>query len=89
MDDFPVRLADLLESITARVRALTVDRAEKAVTIVSLSFAAVTLALLAVVFLFMTIHGALAVPLGTWGAFAVMGGLFLVGGALVWSKRTD
>nr|NIR41474.1 hypothetical protein [Actinomycetota bacterium]NIS35004.1 hypothetical protein [Actinomycetota bacterium]NIT97855.1 hypothetical protein [Actinomycetota bacterium]NIU71007.1 hypothetical protein [Actinomycetota bacterium]NIV89567.1 hypothetical protein [Actinomycetota bacterium] len=56
MDDFPVRLADLLESITARVRALTVDRAEKAVTIVSLSFAAVTLALLAVVFLFMTIH---------------------------------
>lgn len=89
MEDFPARLADLLESVTARIRALTVDRADKAITVVALSFAMVVLALLAVVFLFMTIHGALAVPLGTWGAFAVLGGLFLVGGALLWAKRID
>ncbi len=89
MNDFPTRIADLLESVAARAKALTVDRAEKAVTIASLGLAAAVLGVLTVIFLFMTIHGALAIPLGDWGAYAVVGGLFLVGGALLWSKRTQ
>lgn len=89
MDDFPTRIADLLESVATKARALTVDRAEKAVTVASLALAALVLGVLAVVFLFMTIHAALAIPLGDWGAYSVVGGLFLVGGVLLWSKRNE
>lgn len=88
MDDWPTKLADLLEGVATRIRAMTVDRASKAITIVSLALPALVLVLIAVVFLFMTIHGALAIPLGSAGAFAVIGGLFLVGGAFVWTRRT-
>ncbi len=88
MDDWPTRFADLLETVASRVRAMTVDRASKAITIVSLVLPVLVLVSVAVVFLFMTIHGALAIPLGSAGAFGVIGGLFLVGGAFVWTRRT-
>lgn len=88
MEDFPTRLADLLEGFATKVRALTVDRATKAVTLISMAIPLVVFALLAVVFLFMTIHGALAIPLTDAGAHAVMAGLFAVGGVLLWRKRT-
>ena len=88
MDDWPTRLADLLEAVATRVRALTVDRAAKAIKVVSLALPILVLVSVAVVFLFMTIHGALAIPLGSAGAFGVIGGLFLVGGAFVWTRRT-
>ena len=88
MDDWPTRLADLLEAVATRVRALTVDRAAKAIKVVSLALPILVLVSVAVVFLFMTIHAALAIPLGSAGAFGVIGGLFLVGGAFVWTRRT-
>ncbi|MGH8875386.1 MAG: hypothetical protein ACRDVM_09085, partial [Acidimicrobiia bacterium] len=70
-----------------RLRALTVDRVARIINIASLGLVVATLGVLAVVLLFMTIHGALAIPLGRAGAFGVLGGLFLVGGALLWRKR--
>lgn len=88
VEDFAVRFADLLEQFATRVRGLTVDRAERAVRIVSLVFPVVLLAVAAVVFLFMTLHSALAIPLGQWGAYAVEAGLFGIGGAFLWWKRT-
>ena len=88
MEDFPTRLADLLESVTTKVRALTVDRAAKAVTIAALAIPLAVFALLAVIFLFMTLHGALAVPLTDAGAYGVIAGLFAIGGAFLWRKRT-
>ena len=88
MDDWPTRLADLLEAVATRVRALTVDRAAKAIKVVSLALPILVLVSVAVVFLFMTIHAVLAIPLGSAGAFGVIGGLFLVGGAFVWTRRT-
>lgn len=87
MDRFAARFADLLESTAGKVRSLTIDRAERSVRIVALALPAIVLGALTVVFLFMTIHGALAVPLGAAGAFGVVGGLFVAGGALLWSKR--
>lgn len=87
MDDFPVRLAQFLESTAAKVRALTVDRAATAIRFVTLGIAAAAFALMAVVFLFLTVYRALEIPLGESGAYAVLGGLFLVGGALLWSRR--
>lgn len=89
MDDLPRRLAALLESLATRVRSLTVDRVDRVARIVALVLPAAVLGGFAVVFLFMTIHGALAIPLGDAGAFAVVGGLFGVGGLFLWQKRTS
>ena len=89
MEEFPARFADLLESFAVKSRSLTVDRASKAITIASLVLPLLVLALMAVVFLFMTIHGALAIPLTDAGAYGVIAGLFGIGGALVWQKRTS
>ena len=67
---------------------MTVDRARTAVTIVSLAFPLGVFAIFAAVFLFMTIHTALAILVGPWGSYAIQAGLFLLAGALVWAKRT-
>jgi hypothetical protein len=87
VEDLAPRFADLLESTAAKVRAMTVDRARKAITIASLALPASVFGIFAVVFLFMTIHSALAIPLGQWGAYAVVAGLFAIGGVFLWTKR--
>jgi len=88
MNDFPTRFADLLESIATRVRALTTDRVAKWIRMSSLGIVAATLGMMAVVFLLLTIYGALAIPLGTDGAFGVLGVMVLVAGIVLWSKRS-
>lgn len=88
MDDFPAKLADFLDSTATKVRSLTVDRAERAVRLTALGIVAATLGFLAIVFIFLTIFGALEIPLTEWGAFAVLGGLFAVGGAFLWANRS-
>ncbi len=87
MENFATRFADLLESTAIKARALTVDRASNAIRIVTLVFPTIVFALLAIVFLFMTIHEALAIPLGSAAAHAIIAGLFAVGGAFLWAKR--
>lgn len=87
MDDFPTRLASLLESTAAKARALTVDRAASAVRLTTLAIIAAAFGLMAVVFLFLTIYSALEIPLKEWGAFGVLAGLFAIGGMLLWAKR--
>ena len=88
MDEFPIRFADLLESIATKVRALTIDRVRKWIRLSSLGLVAATLGMMAVVFLLLTIYGALAIPLGPDGAFGVLGAIFLVVGVVLWSKRS-
>lgn len=88
MDDFPARLADFLESISARIRALTVDRVARWVKLTSLGMIALTLGITAAIFLLLTVYGALEIPLGPDGAFAVLGGVLLIAGVLLWWRRT-
>ncbi len=87
MDDWPAKFADLLEAVATRIRAMTVDRVARVITIASLALPLLVLLALAVVFFFMTLHGALAIPLGSSGGFGVIGGLFAVAGAFVWTRR--
>lgn len=87
MEDLATRFADLLESTALKVRSLTVDRARKGITIAALAIPTVVFAVFVIVFLFMTIHRALAIPLGDWGAYAVEAGVFLLAGVLLWVKR--
>ncbi|MDH5616707.1 MAG: hypothetical protein OEY62_09240 [Acidimicrobiia bacterium] len=87
MEDFPVRLADFLESVAIKVRALTIDRVRRGVGMVTASLPLAVLVFMGLVFLVLTIHRSLAIPLGQVGAFGIEGGLFVVGGALVWRMR--
>lgn len=87
MEDFPAKLAAFLEDIAIKARSMTVDRAAKAVRLTTLGMIAAAFGLMAVIFLFLTIYGALEIPLGDWGAFAVLAGLFALVGALTWGKR--
>ena len=87
VEDLATRFADLLESTAQKVRSLTIDRARTGITIAALAIPALVFAVFVVVFLFITIHSALAIPLGQWGAYAVEAGVFLIAGVLVWVKR--
>lgn len=88
MDDFPVKLAGFLEDIAGRIRALTVDRAAKVIRLSTLGVVAASFAFMAVVFLSLTVYQALEIPLQSWGAYAVLTGLFVVAGVLMWMKRS-
>jgi len=87
MDEFATRFADLLEKTVLKVRSLTIDRFDRAIKITALGIIAVTLAFVAVIYLIRAIFQAVAVPLGNLGAYALFGGLFVVGGAFVWAIR--
>ena len=95
MEDFARRIPDLLESLTERIRAMTVDRLAKVITYAALGLVALTLVSLSMVFLFVglfRILGESATKLcdcnsGMEIAYAVVGGIFLLVGALLWSKR--
>ena len=87
MDDLPARLAQFLEQVATKIRAMTVGRVEKAIRFTSLGVIAISLALMTVVFLALSAFGALEIPLTTAGAYGVVGGLFLVAGVFMWTKR--
>lgn len=87
MEDFPAKLASFLEEIAGKARSMTVDRAANAVRMTTLGIIAAAFGLMAVVFLFLTIYAALEIPLGSWGAYALLAGLFVVAGAFMWAKR--
>jgi hypothetical protein len=88
MEDFATRFADLLEMVATRVRSLTVDRVNRWIRVSSLGMVAAALAFMATVFLVLTIFGALAIPLGNDGAFGVLGALALIGGIILWSRKS-
>ncbi len=87
MEDFPAKLADLLESIALKVRALTIDRVQRVIKVMSLGLITLFLGILALILLALAAFFAVAAPLGTTAAFAIFGGVFLVAGALIWGRR--
>ena len=87
MDDFPARFADFLEMVATRIRSLTVDRVNRWIRLSSLGMAAAMLGLVALVFLVLSIYGALAIPLGSDGAFGALGLVVLTLGIILWSKK--
>lgn len=87
MEDLATRFADLLESSALKVRSLTIDRLDRAIKITALGVVAVTLGFIAVIYLIRAVFQAVAVPLGVLGAYALFGGLFVIGGAFMWAIR--
>lgn len=87
MDELATRFADLLENTAVKIRSLTVDRFDRSIKITALGIIAVTLGIIAVIYLIRAIFEAVAVPLGVLGAYAFFGGLFVLGGAFMWAMR--
>lgn len=96
LDDFPKRIADLLESFATTVRALTVDRIAKVIKFVTLGLVALTMVVLALIFLIVglfrvtgeLVHKACDCSMSMEITYAVLGGLFLVFAWFLWSRRT-
>lgn len=95
-DDFPARIAGMLESTATRVRTLSVDRFAGYVLWGAVGLILTFLGLLIVVFLTIALFRVFESGIGdllgsdTWGnilAYGVLGGLFVAGGAFLWSKR--
>jgi len=87
MENFAVRFADLLENVSQRVRAMTVDRLSKVITLIGIGLGAALLGFVALVFILVALFRLLSIPLGVTAAYAVFGGLFLLAGVLVWRMR--
>jgi hypothetical protein len=88
MEEYAARFAEFLEQIAIRIRSLTVDRVARGIRLTGLGILAATLGLTALLFLLLTIFGALEIPLTTAGAFAVVGALLIGVGSYLWMKRT-
>lgn len=95
MDDFPTRIADLLESVTTRIRSMTIDPVARVITWVTLGLVALVLVGASLTFLLVGIFrmvGELVRKACDCTSYmeityAVVGGVFLVIGALIWSRR--
>jgi len=88
MDDFPVKLADLLEGFAGKARALTVDRVAQWTKMLALGMVAATLGFLAILFLIIGLFRLLSSVIGVTPTYAVLAGIFLIAGAFLWSMRT-
>ena len=87
MDDFPAKLADLLETTAGRVRALTVDRVAQWTKMAALWLVAASLGGLAVIFLGIGLFRLLSSLIGVTPAYAMLAGLLLAAGLFLWIIR--
>ncbi len=87
MDDYPAKIADLLETVATRIRSLTVDRVKGWVTWAAVGLVAAMLGILIVVFLMIGLFRFLANQVGTEPAYLILGGIFLVAGMFLWTRR--
>jgi len=79
----------MLESTAGKVRGLTHDRVARWTKLVTLGTVAAVLFLLALVLVGIGLFRILAeVTWGPAGASAILGGLFLIAGGLLWWKRS-
>ncbi|MDA2978902.1 MAG: hypothetical protein O3B42_03950 [Actinomycetota bacterium] len=81
------RIADLLEMIATKVRALTVDRAAAAITWIAVSIMLVVALSMALFWLLVGIFRALGALMGTETAYAVVGAVLILAGAVIWMRR--
>jgi hypothetical protein len=89
MDDFPTKIADFLEDTATRIRSITVDRPRGVAKWAALGLVLAVLGLLIVIFLFVGLFRIVGELIGVRSAWAAFGGLFVLIGALLWSKRNS
>jgi hypothetical protein len=88
MEELAAKFADFVESLAQKIRELTVDRVARGIRLTGLGILAVTLGFSSVLFLILTIFGALEIPLTTAGAYGVLAVMLMGSGLYLWMKRT-
>jgi hypothetical protein len=81
------RIADFLEHVATRVRELTVDRVAVAITWIAVGFILLAAVAMAFFWLLVGIFRALGALMGTETAYAVVGALLIIAGAILWVRR--
>ena len=81
------RIADTLETVATRIRETTVDRLATVITSTSIGVIAVVAGFMAIFWLLVGIFRILGTLMGTETAYAVVGLIFILVGAILWSKR--
>ena len=89
MDEFAIKFADKLEEYAGKARTLTVDRVSKALTLTAMGLVVAFLASIALVFLIVALFRLIAEFTTVEWAYAILGGLFTLAGALVWRMRNN
>ncbi|MBU1226400.1 MAG: hypothetical protein KJ698_04175 [Actinobacteria bacterium] len=88
MEDYTQRIPDLLERLTGKIRSMTVDPAAKFLTVLAAILIAGALVTFAMIFFFVGLFRILGELVNSMElAYVIVGGLFLVFGLLLWSKR--
>lgn len=85
--DLPAQIADLLQAVATKIRSMTVDRAENAITWSALGIMLAMIATLGVIWLLVAFFRAFGELVGQEVAYAIVGGILIVVGALVWMRR--
>ncbi len=87
MDNLPARIADFLEMVATRIRAMTVDRVRNVSTWAAVGLTAAIIGLVLAIYLVIGLFRWLSELVGVEPAYLILGGLFLVLGWLLWWKR--
>ena len=85
--DYPSKIADFLEGLATRIREMTVDRASTAVTWTAIGIVIATVGALALIWFLVGFFRAFGTLVGQELAYAIVGGILLLAGVLVWVKR--
>ncbi len=81
------RVAEFLEMAATRIRELSVDRAATAITWIAVGLLLGTAAAIALFWLLVGIFRALGTLMGTEVAYAVVGLILVIAGAILWWRR--
>ncbi len=88
MEDFPAKIADLLETTATRIRAMTVDRIARWIRWTAAGMVVAVLGVIVIVFLIVGLFRLLGELIGVEWAYVLLGGLFVLVGLLLLSRRT-
>jgi drug/metabolite transporter (DMT)-like permease len=88
-NDWPANAADTIERVVGTVRDKTVVPAQKATKAIVFGLLVAFFVLTAVLMLAIALFRVLVVLTGeVWAAYLILGGIFVLAGAFVWSLRS-
>ena len=88
MADWTTDAVDTLENVVAAVRDKTVVPAQKATKAVVFGLLVAFFVLTAVLMLAIALFRVLVVLTNVWAAYLILGGIFVLAGAFVWTLRS-
>ena len=88
MSNWTVQAADAIDKTVSTVRDRTVEPAQRAAKAIVFGVLAACCVLTALLLLAIVSFRVLTLMMPVWLAWMILGGIFIVGGLLLWSRRT-